>query len=103
MPKKVLCENETGNVTTPAISLTSSQAEVVIAGTLGGASITFEDNKYEYGWAPVLNSEDGSVTTITEATNELQLISATNTGRSLRATIAGGSGASITIVVDEGI
>jgi hypothetical protein len=99
MPLKHLAENVTGDVTTEAIALRSSQVEIVVTGTFD--SIEFEDNKYDLGWASVLDSATGTTLVLTEATNELQLISATNTVRKIRANIVNGDG--VTIAIDEGI
>lgn len=93
MAYKILADNVTGNVTTDAIALTNSKVEISVSGTF--TSVTFEDNKFDLGWAPVLNASDDTEVVLTTATHELQLISFANTGRSLRAIITGGTGVSI--------
>ncbi len=99
MALKYLIQNEAGDVTTDSKAVLSYGAMVICAGDF--ASITFEDNVDDNGWADVLDVNTGLPITITAPTNELALATQPNCSYALRATIVGGT--DVTIGINEGV
>ena len=92
-------ESVTGTVTTEPSKFTTNQVVVGISGTF--TSVTFEDRKYGINWASVLNANDGSVISVSEATNELAFFGPAVCGLEIRATIT--DGVDVKIWYDEGV
>lgn len=90
MSVKTLLENAVLDSEGAAVPIVSSQCEISVIGVWGGATVYFQDNKQGMGWADVLDVNTGERLDITEDTNEIELLAATNCGRQLKAFVSGG-------------
>jgi len=103
MAKQQLLDSQGNGTSIIEIPLISSQVEISVGGTFDGATVTFQDNT-GLGWADILDAIEGTVLEITAATNEVELISAENTGRKIRGVVTGGGATvSINATVNQGV
>lgn len=99
MPEKILLDDVTGDLTGDSVAITGHEAEIYVkSGTF--TSLSFEVRKYDGDWFPLLYSSDGSQVDLTAGTNQLGIYAPINTGRSIRAVVAGA--VDLTVGIDEG-
>ena len=103
MKRAFLLENETEDGAGDAVPMATGNAEISVVGTFDGATVTFQDCKFDENWADVLDYTTGAALSITAATNEIVLQCAPGTGRQIRATVANaGASTDLTVFADFG-